>query len=110
MDNGPELTSGHLLAWGVERRIGLVHIQLGKPTQNAKVESFHGRLRDELLYVSWFWNLWDTRRKIEAWREEYNRERPHSSLDCRTPEEYAALVGTNRGGVMCVGKNKSIQS
>ena len=53
-DNGPELTSRHFLAWCVERRIELVHIQPGKPTQNAQVESFQGRLRDECLNVSWF--------------------------------------------------------
>jgi len=52
-DNGPELTSRHFLAWCVERQIELVHIQPGKPTQNAHVESFHGRLREECLRVSW---------------------------------------------------------
>ena len=90
MDNGPELTSRHFLAWGVDRRIQLDHIQPGKPVQNAKVESFHGRLRDECLNVNWFENLWDARRKISAWREEYNRERPHSSLGYLTPTEFAA--------------------
>ena len=58
-DNGPELTSRHFLAWCIERRIELVHIQPGKPTQNAHVESFHGRLREECLRVSWFQNLFD---------------------------------------------------
>ena len=67
-DNGPELTSRHFLAWGVERQIELVHIQPGKPTQNAHVESFHGRLREECLNVSWFQNLFDARRKIAAWK------------------------------------------
>ena len=60
-DNGPELTSRHFLAWCVERQIELVHIQPGKPTQNAHVESFHGRLREECLTVSWFQNLFDAR-------------------------------------------------
>jgi putative transposase len=91
MDNGPELTSRHFLAWGIERRVELVHIQPGKPTQNARVESFHGRMRDEFLNVSWFWNLWDARKKIASWREEYNGERPHSSLGYLTPEEFAAV-------------------
>jgi putative transposase len=89
-DNGPELTSRHFLAWCVERQIELVHIQPGKPTQNAHVESFHGRLREECLNVSWFQNLFDARRKIAAWRKEYNEERPHSSLGYRTPKEFAA--------------------
>jgi putative transposase len=53
------------------------------------VESFHGRLRDECLNVSWFWNLFDARRKISAWQREYNSDRPHSSLGYLTPEEFA---------------------
>ena len=88
-DNGPEVSSRHFLAWCIERRIDAVHIQPGKPTQNAHVESFHGRLRDECLNVSWFWNLWDARRKIAAWRQEYNSRRPHSALGYLTPEEFA---------------------
>jgi len=93
-DNGPELTSRHFLAWCIERKIELVHIQPGKPTQNARVESFHGRLREECLAVSWFENLFDARRKIAAWRKEYNEERPHSSLGYRTPAEFAAALRT----------------
>ena len=89
-DNGPELTSRHFLAWCVERQIELIHIQPGKPTQNARIESFHGRLREECLSVSWFQNLFDARRKIAAWRKEYNEERPHSSLGYKTPKEFAA--------------------
>jgi len=88
-DNGPELTSRHLLAWAIDKKIDIVHIQPGKPTENAYVESFHGRLRDECLNVSWFWNLFDARRKIAAWQLDYNTERPHSSLAYRTPEEFA---------------------
>jgi Integrase core domain len=57
--------------------------------QNAHVESFHGRLREECLNISWFQNLFDARRKIAAWRTEYNEERPHSSLGYRTPKEFA---------------------
>jgi hypothetical protein len=87
---GSELTSRHFLAWGIDRRIELVHIQPGKPVQNGHVESFHGRLRDECLNASWFWNLWDARRKIAGWRNEYNQQRPHSALAYRTPEEFAS--------------------
>lgn len=90
-DNGPELTSRHFLAWCLDRRIELVHIQAGKPTQNAQVESFHGRLREECLRVSWFQNLFDARRKIASWRRDYNEQRPHSSLKYRTPAEFAAM-------------------
>jgi len=96
-DNGPELTSRHFLAWCIERKIELVHIQPGKPTQNAYVESFNGRLREECLNVSWFQNLFDAKRKIAAWRKEYNQERPHSSLGYRTPWEYAREMGGEKG-------------
>jgi len=94
-DNGPELTSRHFLAWCVERQIELVHIQPGKPMQNGRVESFHGRLREECLNLSWFQNLFDARRKIAAWRTEYNEERPHSSLGYKTPKEFAAAQAAN---------------
>ena len=111
-DNGPELTSRHFLAWGVERRIELAHIQPGKPTQNGHVESFNGRLREECLNVSWFQNLFDARRKIAAWQKEYNEERPHSSLDYRTPKEFAALVGNRPEGfyIADAGQEASIAS
>lgn len=92
LDNGPELTSRHFLAWAMERQIELRYIEPGKPVQNAQVESFHGRLRDECLNVSWFANLWDARRKISAWREHYNNERPHSSLGYQTPAAFAAAA------------------
>ena len=90
VDNGPEFTSRHFLAWCVAWKIELVHIQPGKPTQNGRVESFHGRFREECLNVSWFQNLFDAKRKIAAWRKEYNEERPHSSLGYLTPNEFAA--------------------
>jgi putative transposase len=88
-DNGPELTSRHYLAWAIEWKIDLAHIQPGRPTENAYVESFHGRLRDECLNASWFWNLFDARRRISAWRNYYNSARPHSALAYRTPNEFA---------------------
>lgn len=91
-DNGPELTSRHFLAWSIERRITLEHIQPGRPTQNGHVESFHGKLRDECLNVSWFRNLFDARRKISEWRNDYNESRPHSSLGYATPSQFAALA------------------
>ena len=99
-DNGPELTSWHFLAWCIERKIELVHIQPGKPTQNADVESFHGRLRDECLNVSWFKNLRDARRKIAAWQKEFNEERPHSSLGYRTPVAFARQFAPSSGSAL----------
>lgn len=88
-DNGPELTSRHFLSWCEERKIQLIHIQPGRPMQNGHVESFNGRLRDECLNANWFRTLMDARGKITAWRDEYNGERPHSSLGYRTPNEFA---------------------
>ena len=96
-DNGPELTSRHFLAWCIERKIELVHIQPGRPMQNGRVESFHGKLWDECLRVSWFGNLFEARRRIVAWQKEYNQERPHSSLGYRTPEEFAREAATGYG-------------
>jgi putative transposase len=89
LDNGTELTSRHFLCWGLEQRIDLNHIEPGKPVQNAFIESFNGRLRDECLNTSWFLNLWDARLRIAKWRDEYNEQRPHSSLDYKTPNEFA---------------------
>ena len=89
-DNGPEFTSRHFVAWCEERRIRLVHIQPGKPMQNPHSESFNGRFRDEFLNANWFVNLPDTRTRTESWTNEYNIERPHSSLAHRTPAEFAA--------------------
>jgi putative transposase len=90
LDNGPELTSRHFLAWCIERKIAMNHIKPGKPMQNGHIESFNGRLRDECLNANWFRNLLDARQKITIWRDDYNRARPHSSLDYRTPDEFAA--------------------
>jgi putative transposase len=91
-DNGPELTSRHFLSWCEERRIQLVHIQPGKPSQNGHVESFNGKFRDECLNASWFRNLSDARTKITKWKGEYNGDRPHSSLGYRTPNEFAEVL------------------
>jgi putative transposase len=88
-DNGPELTSRHILGWSEEKKINLVHIQPGKPMQNGHVESFNGRFRDECLNATWFHTLADAKEKIARWRTEYNGERPHSSLEYRTPDEFA---------------------
>jgi putative transposase len=88
MDNGPEFTSRALDAWAYERGVKLHFIEPGKPIQNAYVESFNGRFRDECLNEHWFTSLGDARVHIEAWRNDYNQVRPHSSLDDLTPQEY----------------------
>jgi putative transposase len=91
-DNGPEFTSRRMIGWAEAWKIGLVHIQPGRPMQNGHIESFHGRLRDECLNTSWFRTLNDVRCTLATWREEYNCERPHSSLDYRTPNEFRTLL------------------
>jgi putative transposase len=88
-DNGPEFTSRAMLQWGAEKRIDLQFIEPGKPTQNAKIESLNGRIRDELLNAHCFATLEEARTLAVAWKKDYNEVRPHSSLGGLTPLEYA---------------------
>ena len=88
LDNGPELAGKALDQWAYERGVWLRFIEPGKPIQNAFVESFQGRLRDECLDRHWFLGLGDARHTVEAWRQDYNRARPHSALGYRSPEEF----------------------
>jgi putative transposase len=90
VDHGPEFEGQVLDAWAYERRVQLSFIRPGKPNENAYIESFNGKFRDECLNEHWFVTLAQARRIIEAWRVEYNTERPHSSLGDLTPEEFAA--------------------
>ena len=89
LDNGPELTSQALAAWAEGHGVRLEFIEPGKPTQNAYVESFNGKFRDECLQANWFISLPDARRTIEQWRQDYNQARPHSALGYRSPSEFA---------------------
>lgn len=89
LDNGPEFRGRALAAWSEARGVRLEFIQPGKPSQNAFAESFNGRLRDECLNANWFTSLSDARRKIEDWRQDYNQQRPHSSLHYLPPAEFA---------------------
>ena len=88
-DNGTELTSMAVLRWCQETRIDWHYIAPGKPMQSAFVESFNGSFRDELLNETLFSSLDEAREKITAWKEDYNRHRPHSSLGNLTPQEFA---------------------
>jgi putative transposase len=88
LDNGPELAGKALDQWAYERGVWLRFIEPGKPIQNAFVESFQGRLRDECLDRHWFVSLADARHTVEAWRQDYNRVRPHSALGYRPPVEF----------------------
>ncbi len=88
-DNGSEFISKVMDKWAYERHVELDFSRPGKPTDNANVESFNGRLRQECLNATWFMSIDDARGKIEAWRQYYNESRPHSALDWATPEEFA---------------------
>lgn len=88
LDNGPELAGKTVDHWAYERGVQLRFIEPGKPVQNAFVESFHGRLRDECLNRHWFIGLNDARSIVERWRQDYNQTRPHSALGYRSPEEF----------------------
>lgn len=104
LDNGPELTSIWFDQWADRNGIQLDYIDPGKPVQNAVMESFNGRFRDECLNSHWFMSLDDARRTIEAWRIDYNRARPHSSLGYRTPEEvHYELIRRFEGSTMTAG-------
>jgi putative transposase len=92
LDNGPELTSRVLDQWAYEHGVELRFIDPGKPVQNAFIESFNGRFRDECLNQHWFASLGQARRVIDAWRLDYNRARPHSGLGYLTPDEFAIQV------------------
>lgn len=96
MDNGSEFTSRRFLAWCTEQKIEMVHIRPGKPVENAHSESFNGRLREEFLNVTQFQHLWDAQAKARRWFQYYNEERPHSSLDYRTPQEFATAYSALR--------------
>jgi len=89
VDNGTEFTSRVVDQWAYQHQVALHFIERGKPTQNAFIESFNGKFRDECLNQNWFVDLRDARDQIEAWRLDYNAVRPHSSLGYRTPEEFA---------------------
>ena len=89
-DNGTELTSNAILRWADDHKVEWHYIAPGKPVQNAFVESFIGRLRDELLNETLFRSLVHARSMLEAWRADYNHDRPHSRLGWLSPAIYAA--------------------
>lgn len=89
LDNGPEFRGMALDAWAYEHGVVLDFIQPGKPVQNAVIESYNGRMRDELLNLHWWRSIAEARDTIDAYREDFNEARPHSALDHRTPGEFA---------------------
>ncbi len=86
--------------WAWRNGVRLNFIEPGKPTQNAFIESFNGRFRDECLNENWFLDLDDAREIIEAWRIDYNTSRPHSALAYATPEEFASSLQGHAPGEM----------
>lgn len=80
-DNGTEFTSNAILSWAYEQRLCWKYIEPGKPIQNAFIESFNGKLRDECLNENWFTSLNDARRVINSWQLDYNKNRPHTAYD-----------------------------
>jgi putative transposase len=98
LDNGTEFSSNHFDRWAYQRGIQLDFITPGRPVENNLIESFNGKLRDECLNMHWFESLTEARMEIEAWRQEYNETRPHSSLGNRAPVRYIAeLLGVGAG-------------
>lgn len=91
-DNGTELTSNAILAWAKEHKVEWHYIAPGRPMQNGYVESFNGRMRDELLNESLFFGLDHARSAIAEWVDDYNNFRPHSSLGYQTPAAYAGTI------------------
>lgn len=91
VDNGPEFISKVLDQWAYLNGVALDFSRPGKPTDNAFIEAFNGRLRQECLNESWFLSLEDAREKVEVWRQEYNRQRPHGALGNLTPVEFARV-------------------
>lgn len=98
-DNGKEFCGRAMLTWAHQHQISLRLIEPGKPNQNAYVESFNGRLRDECLNEHWFISLAHAQDVIEDWRREYNEERPKKGLGGLTPTEYAKQLSKKAGTV-----------
>ena len=95
-DNGSEFTSNAILAWADKTNVDWHYIAPGKPMQNGFIESFNGRLRDELLNETLFFTLAHARPALATWRADYNGLRPHSKLGWQTPSEFAATFQSRR--------------
>jgi len=107
VDNGTEFTSRIVDQWAYQNQVALHFIERGKPTQNAFIESFNGKFRDECLNQNWFVDLRHARKVIEDWRVDYNTVRPHSSLGYQTPEEFATANGCGKDGGFATLENAS---
>ena len=99
VDNGPEFISKDVDLWAYWNHVTLDFSRPGKPTDNAYIESFNGRFRQECLNEHWFMSFEDCREKVESWRQDYNENRPHSALGNATPEEFAAQIEAQKAGL-----------
>lgn len=90
-DNGPEFIAEAIKRWLMDNKVGTLYIERGSPWENGYIESFHSRLRDELLNRELFYSVKEAKVLVENWRLEYNHHRPHSSLDYMTPAAFAAM-------------------
>jgi putative transposase len=104
VDNGSEFSSRALDAWAYSRGVKLDFIRPGKPVENGYIESFNGRLRDECLNVELFFSMPEAREKLEAWRMDYNTERPHGALADLAPAEFVKCVGKTTNKTDCKAK------
>lgn len=100
VDNGPEFISNALDAWAYERGVKLHFIRPGRPVDNAYMESFNGKFRDECLNLHWFMSVGHSRNIAEGYRLDYNNERPHSSLGDLTPSEFMRLEEEMAVGIL----------
>ena len=96
VDNGPEFAGRLLDQWAYLNKVELDFSRPGKPTDNAYIEAFNSRLRQECLNASWFLSMDDARARINNWRSDYNENRPHSSLGNLTPSDFAAQLNETR--------------
>ena len=98
VDNGTEFTSKRLDQWAYLNGVELDFIRPGKPTENAFIESFNGRLRQECLNECWFLSLEDARERVEAWRYHYNHDRPHRAHNGLAPAEFVRSIEVQKAG------------
>jgi putative transposase len=96
VDNGPEFISKDVDRWAYWNHVELDFSRPGKPSDNAFIEAFNSRFRQECLNEHWFLSLEDAQNKIEKWRQDYNSDRPHSALDYQTPNEFINKIGQHR--------------
>jgi putative transposase len=107
-DNGPEFIAQAIRTWLAAEGVGVLYVAPGAPWENGYAESFHSRLRDELLNAEEFASLLEARVLAQQWQHEYNHERPHSALGYRTPAQYAQMHPRSDSGAPCLPEDTSV--